>query len=199
MGKFHHATAGVAIVIIGLCACQCEITFGQTESTKKSAREDVKVKHDSFTGERTITLEPTAILDLERQRLSLSAEIKLGGNGPKQGTADMDERVTLKFTSLSPAGVFFGENQLHFLVDGTQVRGGFPGGSRPFHNNHHVLKVGERIFVVLPLSRLRQIARGSDVQMRLGPVELTLDDRVLGVLREFVAACGHQNNERESR
>ena len=183
----RKATCG-SIVIISLCVC----AFSQAARLKGGASgREVKVQHDRFTGERTISFEPQLILDHRDHRMSLEAEAKPGGNRPRRDIPELDDRVTFTFSSMSKAGVEFGDRELHFLVDGERIRIGRAAPRMPTSSGNPTLPVGQHLLIVLPLNKLQQIARGRDVQLRLGPIELTLDNQVMSVLKEFVAACGH--------
>jgi len=163
---------------------------GGGKSARSNDGSQVEVKRDDFSGITMITLKPQKLIDRLEHQLTMSAEAKLGGTAPQTGLPDADERMLLGFTSLTSHKLDFGDQELHFLVDGKQVRGGstaggynprLPGEQLPSpYKTRHSFTGG------LSLSQLKQIASGRKVEMRLGSIETTLNSELLSRLSEFV-------------
>jgi len=180
-------------MVIGLMTTatgQSGVRNGDNKRTKVNDGSQVMVDKDEISGATTIKLKPQKLIDRLEHQLTMSAEAKLGGTAPQTGLPDADERMLLGFTSLTSHKLDFGDQELHFLVDGKQVRGGstaggynprLPGEQLPSpYKTRHSFTGG------LSLSQLKQIASGRKVEMRLGSIETTLNSELLSRLSEFV-------------
>ncbi len=192
MNKLQSISCGW-VMVIGLMTTatgQSGVRNGDNKRTKVNDGSQVMVDKDEFSGATTIKLKPQKLIDRLEHQLTMSAEAKLGGTAPQTGLPDADERMLLGFTSLTSHKLDFGDQELHFLVDGKQVRGGstaggynprLPGEQLPSpYKTRHSFTGG------LSLSQLKQIASGRKVEMRLGSIETTLNSELLSRLSEFV-------------
>lgn len=168
----------------------------QRSGNQSGERSQVEVNKDRFGGATRVVLKPQLILDTPDHQLSVSAEAKL--EGKKQiGIFQEDQSVQLTFISQSKVSIDFGDQELHFLVDGERVTvGKTSGGTGPYLGtgtpSDSGFKFRKRFFAVLDLSKLRRIAEGKKVEMRLGKIELTLDPKLLSNLRAFVTAASSE-------
>ncbi len=163
---------------------------GGSQSGDRSERSQIEVNKDRFSGATTVKLKPQLILDKPDHQLTMAVEAKL--EGKKQiGIFQGDETVRATFTSQSKMGINLGDRELHFLVDGEQVKIGRVGSTTANASSAPAkpeLRVGRYLISVMPLDKLRHIAEGRNVEMRLGTIQVTLDAKLLSNLRAFVAA-----------
>ncbi len=171
---------------------------GQGDPVKKQARDNSQVKYDPFSGETTITMPPQIIFSDDSNRLSMTAETKIPKDLSEKTLREQDIKATLTFVTWTPKGFDLGDDQLHFLADGEQIPVGYAGGGArlPFSTGDKQLRVGENIITIASLTTLQRVTSGSDVQMRLGQLKVSIDSKVLSALRRFLDACRHQQTKR---
>ncbi|MGH9899744.1 MAG: hypothetical protein ACRD4L_12940 [Pyrinomonadaceae bacterium] len=196
MKKVRHI-AWVGVVVVGLCASAMSQSTTRKASGDKDTRvsdqsQAVVVDKDNFSGATTITLKPQKLIDTPNHQLTMAAEVKLEGK-TYAGVTGVDETVILELISRSKERVDYGDEELHFLVDGKQVRGGPTAGGTyqpdlPSDDSGYGFKGGTRYTGGVSLSKLQQIVKGRSVGLRFGSVKLMLDEKVLSNLRDFVRA-----------
>jgi hypothetical protein len=189
-------------VVCGLLTCAVGQGRGDSQGsadrpqTKTKASEghrdqsDVEVKNDGFSGAMTVTLKPQVLINSQNHKLDMEMETKLGGKR-LTGVPETDETVIITFTSLSNGGVDLGDEELHFLVDGKPIKGGESSGGTPSRvdDPNSKFKIRKRLINSLSLVDVQRLARGKRVEMRLGPIELTFDEKLMTRIQAFVAAA----------
>jgi hypothetical protein len=151
--------------------------------------DQIEVKEDRFSGATTITLKPQVVVDKPDQQITMAIECKLG-----EKTRDRDDLERVKanvyFISESKSPVDFGDQELHFLIDGKPLNLGRINISViPFDNDG--LKPGfkhrDRFLWIFNRSNVEQFSKASRIEMRIGAVESTLSQPVALLLREYCA------------
>jgi hypothetical protein len=157
-------------------------------SDAKSMSDQIEVKTDRFSGVITAKLTPQVILDKPDHQMTIEIETKLGEKGQLDFEKD-DVKAEVWFRSQSKEPVDFGDQELHFLVDDEPLDlGKTPGGTNAYMDKS-TLKPGFRSsksFVsIFTRSDLEQFAKAKLIEMRLGPIELTLGQPEVAILREY--------------
>ncbi len=194
MCKFQSAAWVWLMVMVSLCvsALAQSVERSSNQPARSNADSQVEVKKDGFSGVTTILLKPQKLIDSPNHQLTMSAEVKLEGK-TYAGVTGVDETVLLEFVSRSKERVDFGDEELHFLVDGKPVKGGPTAGGMydpnlPNDGLSSAFKGSTSYTGGVSLSRLQQIVQGTNVAMRFGSLKLTLDEKILSNLREFFRA-----------
>ena len=159
-----------------------------------SQSDQVEVKTDRFSGVTTVTLKPQLILDAQDHFITMSLVAKFGDkkirNEVDQVAELLAEGALVRFESQSKVATDFGDQELHFIIDGQRLNIGESAGRvSGFSARDPRLKLDFKILKVfvnsLNTSQLKQVAGGSRVEMRLGKYEFVLSTKMLGTLREF--------------
>ncbi len=193
MRKFQNAACVwmVMVVVLMITATgQSGVRSGNNKRTRGDDGSQVMVDKDEFSGATTIKLRPQKLIDSPNHQLTMSAEVKLEGK-TYAGVAGVDEMVLFKFDSQNNSHVDFGDEELHFLVDGEPVKGGSTASgfaSSLLDRPAPGFKSRNSYTGSVYLSQLQQIAKGKNVAMRLGSIKLTLDAKLLNSLRDFARA-----------
>ena len=96
--------------------------------TPNPASDQIEVKTDRFSGVTTVKLKPQVILDKPDHQLTIEIETKLGEKGQLDFEKD-EVKAEAWFRSQSKDPVDFGDQELHFLIDGKPLDlGKMPGG-----------------------------------------------------------------------
>ncbi len=194
MNKLQSISCG-CVMVIGLMTTatgQSGVRNGDNKKTKVNDGSQVMVDKDEFSGATTIKLKPQKLIDSPSHQLTMSAEVKLEGK-TYAGVTGVDETVLFELVSRSKERVDFGDEELHFLVDGKPVKGGPTAGGMydpnlPNNGLSSVFKGGTSYTGGVSLSRLQQIIQGTNVAMRFGSLKLTLDENILSNFRQFIRA-----------
>ncbi len=160
----------------------------QTPPATTAKTQVVEVKDDRFSGKRTVVLKDLRLSD--NLTLSLQCEIKTAAR-PQDLSAQVEEQlqpITVEFSvPASTSNPFTGQMEVNFLVDGRREHGGVAGDGTVVDS---MRRDGRRTALgVLSLEALRNVVRGKRVEMKIGELEVTLDERVLKNLRAFVVAA----------
>jgi hypothetical protein len=195
-------------LLIAACASLFIIGFtndshGQAQQSDKAPQAaapgpgsgQVDVKTDRFSEGVTINLKPQMILDTPDQFITMRLEAKFADKKARDFTDQvmeiLDEKAMVWFESQAKMATDFGDQELHFIIDGKRVSlGESPGTLLSALGKDPELKPGfkihERFVNSLDTDQLKQLASGKHVEMRLGKYEFVLSDTTLGNLREFV-------------
>lgn len=159
---------------------------GTQSVDSKSANDQIEVKEDRFSGVTTVKLKPQVILDKPEHQLTIRSETKLGDKNSFEWRMDtVSAYVWLE--SHYNQSVDYGDRELHLMIDGKplnldKLTGGAPSKS--------TLNTGYRLmssFVAIldDRSKLEQISKGKNIEMRFGTIEVTLTQPVVAALREY--------------
>ena len=160
-----------------------------------SAGGQVEVQTDRFSEVTTVKLKPQTILDTPDQSITMRLEAKFGDKKIRDTTDQvmemLDEKAMVWFESQAKIMTDFGDQELHFIIDGNRLKASkSSGGVSRLAMKDPELKPGYKIREVfvnsLDTDELKQVAAGKHVEMRLGKYEFTLTHTVLENLREFV-------------
>jgi hypothetical protein len=167
----------------------------EDKGAAQSAGDQIEVKTDRFSGVTTLALKPQVIVDKPDHIITMEIETKLG---EKKNVEWEQEQAHVRFKSQSKDVIKYGDKQLHFIVDGKHIDlGECAGGPRAFVDPAE-MKPGFKILHVytsiLDIPQLTQIVGGKQVEMRLGSIELTLNQSVLAILREYANQVSAKRN-----
>jgi hypothetical protein len=170
---------------------QREEKGGAQAIDSKQSNDQIEVKTDRFSGVTTVKLKPQVILDKPDHQLMIEIETKLGEK--KASDLEREEvKAIASFESQSKASVDFGDEQLHFLIDGQQLNLGEADIKvDPYADRYNKLKQGfkirESFLSIFDRSALEHFSRASRIEMRIGPIEFTVSQPAAALLREY---CG---------
>lgn len=164
-------------------------TATQTANDAKSTNDQIEVKTDRFSNVTTVTLKPQLILDKPDLQLTMTIETKLG----EKAFSDREKeeiRAIVDFESQSKGPMNYGDEELHFLIDGASVNlGRTPARPTPFAGRYNKLKPGfkhrDNYTNILDRRDLGHFDKARSIEMRLGTIELRLDQTTVTNLREY--------------
>jgi hypothetical protein len=168
---------------------QREEKGGAQTTNSKQANDQVEVKTDRFSGVITIKLKPQLILDKPDHQLTIEIETKLGEKGKLDFEKD-DVAAEVWFRSLYKGSVNFGDKELHFIIDGKPLHlGEMPEATAEATDENMRRQRGFTIkasFVAIFDRRaFEQFSKATRVEMRFGPIELSLNQSAVSVLRDY--------------
>jgi hypothetical protein len=177
---------------IFLCVLSLAITgsvffVGGQEKNANQMNDPIEINEDRFSGVTTVKLKPQAILDKEDHQITMEIETKLGGKGLDKD--DMESvKAVVRFESQTKSSPDFGDQELHFLIDGKPLSFGRENiRVNPYANKD--LKPGfkiSRLFSeIFDRNNVEQFSKASRVEMRIGSVEFTFGEPVVAILREY--------------
>jgi hypothetical protein len=152
---------------------------------------EVEIKTDRFSGDVTISMRPQTLIGAPRNSLTMELQYKK----KTEASAPAEEIVGVRFDSRSSSEIDFGDEELHFLIDGRRLSIGRassqPKAEAPMWSDkkRQGRKPDKTFYSTLSLSQINQISAGKQVEMRLGNVELVFDQTTLAAIREFAGAC----------
>ena len=137
----------------------------------------------------TVKLKPQVILDKPDHQLTIEIETKLGEKGQLDFEKD-DVTAEVRFRSLYKESVDFGDQELHLLINGKPLNHGKISGGDAEATDENVRKQrGFRLstffMAIFNRSELEQIGKAKNIEMRLGPIEPTLSQPAVSILREY--------------
>jgi hypothetical protein len=152
----------------------------------------VEVKTDRFSGATTITLKPQTILDTPDQIITMRLEVKFDDlkNKPisELGADILGEGAVIFVESFANKPTDFGDQELHFIIDGKPLKIGESAGGTPTTSNKPEYRVLKQFNNSLLTERIKRLAAGHRVEMRLGKYEFVLKDDVLTNIQAFARA-----------
>jgi hypothetical protein len=168
---------------------QREEKGGAQSADSRQANDQIEIKEDRFSGVTTVVLKPQVILDKPDHQLTIEIKTKLGEKGQLDFEKD-DVAAEVRFRSLYKESVDFGDQEFHLLIDGKPLNHGKISGGDAEATDENVRKQrGFRLstfFVaIFNRSKLEQIGKAKNIEMRLGPIEPTLSQPVVSILRDY--------------
>lgn len=194
-----------SILITGLLLCLAGLTLSgarlvpaqyETDSSQDPDKRDdkassistdspIEIKTDRFSNVTTITLKPQALLDKPEHLITIGINTKIEQKRSDDVFNDsINAYVYLESHSKEP--VDFGDRQIRFLVNGRPLSE--PPGKielKALVNpkpDFPIYKSGVKIF---DRSDLDLLSKANQVEMRVGPLELTLSAATVTTLREY--------------
>lgn len=158
-------------------------------SDAKAANDQIEVKEDRFSGVTTVRLKPQMVLDQPDHQLTIEIETKLGEK--KSYETQKDEIYgNIKFGSQSKAPVKFGDEELHFLIDGKpldlgKTRGSVDAYAERYNRLKPGFKISQSFVAIIDRPDLEHFSKANHVEMRLGLIESALSQSVVSLLREY--------------
>jgi hypothetical protein len=162
---------------------------GADKGATSSTNDQIEVKTDRFSNVTTVTLKPQAILDTPNHVITMAIETKLGEKKFDDFEKEMVEAY-VNIESQSKAPVDFGDEELHFIINGQPLNLGEtnlkvdPYASRAgkLKPDFRIREYGVQIFDRPALERLSKANR---IEMRLGSIEPKLSSQFIATLREY--------------
>ncbi|HEY8462122.1 MAG TPA: hypothetical protein VIM99_17165 [Blastocatellia bacterium] len=144
---------------------------------REKASSQVEIETDRFSGKTTVKLKPQTLIDTPEHKLNMAIQ-------------NHDGFLGIRFDSISRDYIIFGNRELWFIVDGKSMRIDVASEARvPFASENRD-EQGRRPWTTLissmSLAQAEAIVSGNEVEMRLGPLELTWSRPILENLREYV-------------
>jgi hypothetical protein len=162
---------------------------GVDNSKTGSTDNPIEMKTDRFSNVTTVTLKPQMVLDKPDHIITMGIGTKLGEKKSYDWEREMVQAyATLESQSKQP--VDFGDEEVHFIINGqTLSLGNVDLKVDPYPSIGGNLKPGFRVrrFAVLLFDRraLEQFSKANRIEMRLGPIETTLNNTLVATLREY--------------
>ncbi|HZS47942.1 MAG TPA: hypothetical protein VFC63_22925 [Blastocatellia bacterium] len=148
----------------------------------QAAGNDVEVRKDRFTGVTTVSLKPQILTKTAEYEIDLSKlQAEFGGKNIYGRIGEGS--VYLEVMAKPKKAMSFGDLQLHFLVDGKPVDTGHTTSDLdPLDPSGY----SHQFFIGIPFSTFKQIAIGKQVELRVGTIELTLSQTILGKFKDVI-------------
>jgi hypothetical protein len=155
----------------------------------RQTNDQIEIKEDRFSGVTTVLLKPQVILDKPDHQLTIEIKTKLGEKGQLDFEKD-DVTAEVWFRSLYKGSVNFGDQELHFIIDGKPLNlGEMPEGTAEATDENMRRQRGftiKKSFVsIFDRRAVEQFSKATRVEMRFGPIELALDQSTVSVLRDY--------------
>jgi hypothetical protein len=154
-----------------------------------STSDQIEVKTDRFSNVTTVTLKPMLILDKPDHIITMEIEAKLG---EEKDTESEKENIYayIKFESQTTAPVDFGDEELHFIVNGELLNvGELNFKVTPYASRYGKLKPGFKISesggTILDREDLERFIKANRIEMRIGSIEPQLSKALVATLREY--------------
>jgi hypothetical protein len=154
-------------------------------SESKATNDQIEVKADRFSGVTTVKMKPQVILDNPDHHLTIRSEAKLGDKkSAEYELGSVSAQIWLD--SHYNKSIDYGDRELHLLIDGKSLDlGKLPSGVRSESNHKPSFKLMASFVSILDRSGMEQISKGNRIEMRLGGIELTLNQSVTATLKAY--------------
>jgi hypothetical protein len=173
-------------------------------SDAKATNDQIEVKEDRFSGATTVKMKPQVVLEQPDHQLTIEIETKLGEK--KSYETQKDEIFgNVKLVSQSKAPVKFGDEELHFLIDGKpldlgKTRGSVDAYAERYNRLKPGFKISQSFTLVIDRPDLERFSKANRLEMRLGTIEITLGQSVVSLLREYATQVLSQHkNSKEKK
>jgi hypothetical protein len=162
---------------------------GADKGVVSSTNDQIEVKTDRFSNVTTVTLKPQVIFEKPDHFITIEINTKIGEKKSYNFEKEMVQAY-VTFESQSKGLVDFGDEELHFIINGRPLNLGksefstIPYGSRTgkLKPDFRLLKFSVKI---LDRPNLEQFSKANRIEMRLGSIETTLSDQLVATLREY--------------
>lgn len=174
--------------IIPVCLCAVSLSIGvsmaQGRQTDSSGQPAIERQYDKFKDQTTVKLKPVTIRQVARppEELSLSVEVTYKGE-----RASRPKDVDLIFEAAAGRYIYYDKAEVAFIVDGKRIEAGTAYMMNAFPSPN-LVKV--RLKLTLALGTFSEIAKGLEVEMKIGSTEIKLAEKDLKALRAFASAFG---------
>ncbi|MCI0389853.1 MAG: hypothetical protein MOB07_13980 [Acidobacteria bacterium] len=188
--------SSIRMFAILLITALCLAAFSSAQNSKgdkeaSGAGNQVEVKTDRFSGKTTIKLKPQTLIDTPEHKLTMEMLYEVNPKEAAESRVLLEEMAGASFHSHSTKYVDFGDRELHFIIDGKQLAIGKA--SERIKSPVLILSNKDErgrvpyssLSSALSISQVEEIAIGKRVEMRLGKIELTLNQATLDSIREF--------------
>lgn len=172
------------LCVIGACLPILAAQSGQTDST---SQQPIERRYDKFKDQTTVKLKPQTIRQITRppEELSLSVEATYKG-----ARATRPKNVDLLFESAAERYIYYNKADVFFVVDGKRIEAGTAYMTNAFPSPN-LVKV--KLKLTLSFDTFSEIAKGKEVELKIGPTEIRLAEKDLKSLRAFASAFGEES------
>lgn len=174
---------------------------GVDKNNANAPNDQIEIKTDRFSNVTTVSLKPQTLVDKPDHFITIEINTKLGEKKYYSFEKDMIQAQVV-FESQSKRPVDFGDEELHFIVDGQPMNLGktdftlipaAPGKLKPD------FRLFEFSVKILDRPNLERFSRAKHVEMRLGSIETTLSSQLVASLREYAIQTLTQNKTARER
>jgi hypothetical protein len=174
--------------VMGACLPASMAQAGQTDSPGQQpiGQPSIERTYDKFKDQTTVRLRPQTIRQITRppEELSLSVETTYKG---ERATKPKD--VDLIFESAAERYIYYNKADVFFVVDGKRIEAGTAYMMNAFPSPN-LVKV--KLKLTLPFDTFSEIAKGKEVELKIGPTEIRLAEKDLKALRAFATSVGEE-------
>lgn len=178
--------------IMALCLMAASFAQdGRGSKEESGSGSQVEVKTDRFSGDVTVSMKPQTLIDTPDRKLTMVLKYRLNKKEVEAAPVLLEELASIIFESAVKESFEYGDEELHFIVDGKQLAIGQTSSDLPDlllstpTRDERGRRPSFSFHAGLFLSQVEQLARGKQIEMRLGTVELTLSQSTLVAIREF--------------
>lgn len=189
---FHFACAALLVANIATSAST------QSRTDKRKDRQNgntattiagCETVRDRFSNRTTVSMTERVVFRSNSPREELSLTVNFT-SGEVATTKNKGREVELVFVSKSERYRYHEQAEVNFILNGERVNGGvaYALGAVPTSP-----LVQEKMQLLLPIEKFLQIINGSEVEMRMGQTEITLQRADLEALRRYASCAGLTN------
>jgi hypothetical protein len=159
-------------------------SMAQARPSDSPGQPPIERQYDKFKDQTIVRLKPQTLRQVARppEELSLSVEASYKGEH-----AVRPKNVDLIFESAAERYIYYDKAEVAFIVDGKRVEAGTAYMMNAFPSPN-LVKV--KLKLTIPFDTFTQLAKGKDVEMKIGPTEIKLAEKDLKALRAFASAFG---------
>jgi len=159
-------------------------SMAQARPTDSPGQPPIERQYDRFKDQTAVRLKPQTIRQVARppEELSLSVEATCKGE-----RAARPKTVDLIFESAAERYIYYDKADVAFIVDGKRVEAGTAYMMNAFPSPN-LVKV--KLKLTIPFETFTQVAKGLEVEMKIGLTEIHLTEKDLKALRAFASAFG---------
>jgi len=193
----------LAFALLSVLSCSSKNSRNSSDGIAKSS-EQIEVKTDRFTGITTITLKPQKLISTQDLDISVALKTSVGGES-------QSHLIDFDFKGNVDKKYDVSASDLYFLVDGERLKIARqslseyldvsamiapppPPSASPPSSSPQPAASKENSVELRPIScgwklsreKLSQIAEGTEVEMKLGSIEMKLDPKLLATLRDYL-------------
>lgn len=179
----------IILICLYVVSLSLAVSMAQGHQTDSSGQQpigqhSIERMYDKFKDQTTVRLKPQTIRQITRppEELSLSVEATYKGE-----RATRPKNVDLIFESVAERYIYYDKAEAAFIVDGKPVEAGTAYMMNAFPSPN-LVKV--KLKLTIPFDTFTQVARGLEVEMKIGPTEIKLAEKDLKALHAFASSFG---------
>lgn len=182
------------IILVCLCVVSLNLAVLMAQGRQSDSpgqqpigQPSIERQYDKFKDQTTVRLKPQTIRQIARppEELSLSVEATYKG---ERATRPKD--VDLIFESAAERYIYYNKADVFFVVDGKRIEAGTAYMMNAFPSPN-LVKV--KLKLTITFDTFSEIAKGIEVEMKIGPTEIKLAEKDLKALRAFATSIGEES------